>query len=93
MVSVISMCCRSGMCIRSMIRMSMPTIASSDFMELYPIGRCLILGPIKSYMREIVPDGECYSRDDIGKEELVEHEEDTEWQDDIPMTHDIGKYG
>jgi hypothetical protein len=65
---------------------------SSDFMEFHSICWCLILGSIKSNMREIVPNRERYSWNNIGEKEFIEHKEYAERKDDITMTHDIEKY-
>ena len=49
------------------------SISTTDLMELDSIGS-IFFGSIKSNMGEIVPDRERHSADNIGKEELVEHE-------------------
>ena len=61
-------------------------------MELDSIGGVFIFS-IKSDMRQIVPDGECNRGKYIGQKKLVEHEEDSEWENRILMVHNIGKYG
>lgn len=66
----------------------MSSMSSSDFMKLDTIAR-IILGPIKSYMWEIIPDRENGSIDQIRKKEFIEHEDDPERKDNILMTHDI----
>lgn len=43
-------------------------------------------------MREIAPDREYNSRDNIGEEELVEDEEYSEWYDRILVRDDISEY-
>lgn len=40
-------------------------------------------------MREIVPDRECCGVYQIREKELVEHEDDSEWDESILVTHDI----
>jgi hypothetical protein len=64
------------------------TTTSCDFMELDTVTRIFFLA-VKSYIREIIPDREKCCIHEIRKEELVEHEDDTERDDSILMTHDI----
>jgi len=40
-------------------------------------------------MREIIPDRECCGIHEIRKEELIEHEDDPEWEECILMTEYI----
>ena len=54
----------------------------SYLMELDTISSILRF-TIESDMREVIPDRESDSRDDIGEEELVEHEEYPKWDDNI----------
>ena len=61
---------------------------ASYFMKFDPIVG-IILGPIESNMREIVPDRENGCIHEIRKKELIEHENDSEWDDRILMTDDI----
>jgi hypothetical protein len=67
---------------------------TTNLMELDTIGRCLIFFcPVESDMRQIVPDREYGSGDQVGEEELVEHEEDAEWDDRITMGEYISIHG
>ncbi len=61
---------------------------SPDFMELYTIAR-FIFGSIESDIRKIIPDREKCCIDKIRKEELIEHENNSKWKDQILMTHSI----
>ena len=86
-VTIVGNCSWSSMWIWSMSMI----ISTADLMELDSIGS-IFLCSIESYMREIVPDREGDSRDNIGEEELVEHEEYTKWDDGILVSDDIAPY-
>lgn len=73
-----------AMCISMVVMSSWPT----DLMELDSITG-IIFRSIESHMWEIVPDRQCCSIYQIREEELVEHEDDSEWNKGILMTHDI----
>ena len=82
MVSVIvmsAMGCGWSMSIMSVIVMS---TTSADFMELDTVVRVFFFA-VKSNIGEIVPDREDRRTHDVGEEDLIEHEEDTEWYDRI----------
>ena len=88
-VSMIIMCWS----VRIMSSCIMSATMSTDFMKFYAIAGIFFF-LIESNIGEIVPDREDRRCDDIGKEDLIEHEEDTEWEDDILTSHDEGiKHG
>jgi hypothetical protein len=64
---------------------------TTHFMELNTICSIFIF-PIESDMREIIPDRESYRAHNIREKELVEHEENPEWQDTILVLNHISKY-
>ena len=64
------------------------TTTSCDFMELYTIARIFFL-TVKSDIREIVPHRKKCCVHQIREQELIEHEDDTERDDRILMTHDV----
>lgn len=80
-----SMIIMSSMVIISMV-ITMTT--SSHFVELYTIAGIFFF-PIKSNIREVIPDREKCCVDKVGKEKLVEHQDDPERDDHILVTHDI----
>jgi hypothetical protein len=71
---------RWSVCIIPMI--IMPTSASTDFMELDTIVSVFFFA-VKSYIGQIVPDRKDRRTDDVGEEDLIEHEEYPEWDDRI----------
>ena len=74
---------------RVMISMILMTLRgrSTDFMELDTIV-CIIFRSIKSNMWEIVPDGEDRCIHEIRYQEFIEHENHSERDERILMTHD-----
>lgn len=81
------MCCWSMSC-GTMVIMSatmicpMFIVCCTYFMKLNTIG-CIIFFSIKSNITEIVPDREECSVDEIRQEELVEHQHNRQWDDNI----------
>ena len=62
--------------------------STSDFMEFDTIAGIFFFS-IESYICQIVPDREESGIHEIREKELIEHEDDSEWDDSILMTHDI----
>ncbi len=74
-----------GMIIMSGIAM---TTTSSDLMELDTVA-CIFFFPVKSDICEIVPYRKEGCIHEIRQEEFIEHEDDSERDDRILMTHDV----
>ena len=70
------------------VYISMSSTLSSYLMELDTIARVL-LPSVESYICQIVPDREESSIHKIREEKLIEHEDDSEWDDSVLMGYHV----
>lgn len=76
----------TAMCIFMPMVCMITTMSSSNFMKLYTIMSVIFLS-IETNVRKIVPDRQKCCIYKIRKKELIKHENNSEWNDNILATH------